>query len=618
MRRTGRFLRGTLFFLLYLFLYLWSGAAFKLVYNLGHEKSGATGLAGGMGTLRDLVGYQIQFRLDAWTRLTYLFGSDFGRYIGGPNPAPWSPPAVLAAWLQERAWSLLALADERGDSLWADNALRDAVFFGALAAQIRPPEVSQIHRVVWFCRGREAWRWTGLPESETVSREAAERLINNYPESPFVPQALAGLMEQYRQSYDFDRVNEVAHQLVQGYPASNLALGTALMLANLHAVHQEYAQAAELLAPVLEAAEKPDLLLREQLQLQRMRLNLAGYYLQAGRPGEARAQYEHVAWVLGRAVAQRRAEGNQGRRETGPSELEDRELEALQKEIESGLQEVWVAEMFQALEVPYQPAPPPKEEPRYTVRGRVLCGEQPVAGIKVGLPVRGVGPDQEVNLGQLPWIGAQNADYFGVTDPHGGFTLRNIPPGRYSLILLADLKVLPPQTVLAEVPVPVVVKDRAVQLPPVRFRPAVVPISPSRQKAGEKGSLFLRWQPFPGAARYTVFVAPDHPFDERSPHRWKNDGWGYPAPANVPERCWRADLTGTQIWVPLEALRRGLPPRPRRMRKEPTAEAYFWLVGAFDGKGRLLSTSESYAQGPWPRVTVQIGKDGEGVEEPAR
>lgn len=604
MRRTRRFLRGMLFFLLYLVLYLWSGAAFKLVYNLGHEKSSAAEISGGGGTLRDLAGYQIQFRLDAWTRLTYLFGADFGRYIGGPSPMPWSPPAVLSAWMQERAWDLLSLADQRGDSLWADNALRDALFFGSLALQMHSQGNLKPHRVVWGCTGKTAWRWVGLPDPETVSREAAERLVHNYPESPFAPQALAGLVEQYRQSYDFDRMNEVAHQLVREYPGSSMALSTALMLASLHATHGEYAQAAELLAPVLEESEKPDLDLREQLQLQRMRLSLAGYYLQAGRLEKARSHCEHVAWVLTRMAAQRPSE--QG------TEPWQQESEGLQKQLESLLQEVWVAEMFQTLEVPYQAARGPKERPRYTVRGQVLCGDQPLAGIQVGLPVRGAGPGQEINLRQLPLIGAQNADYFDLTDERGEFTLRDVPAGQYSLILLADLKALLPRTVLTEVPVPVVVKDREVQLDPIRFRPALASLSPNRQRMGEKGCLFLRWSPVPEASRYTVFVVPDHPFDERSPRLWEQDGRGYPAPENVPKACWRADLTGTQIWAPREKLRQGLSPLPDRMQREPLSEAYFWWVGAFDGKGRLLSTNESYEEGSWARVTVQIVKEGEG------
>jgi hypothetical protein len=270
-------------------------------------------------------------------------------------------------------------------------------------------------------------------------------------------------------------------------------------------------------------------------------------------------------------------------------------------------------------------AVPSTDKARYPVRGRVLRGEQPLAGIKVGLPVRGVEPGQEVNLlHQLPFIGAQNADYFATTDPQGRFTLYDIPAGQYGLILIADLKSLRSRTVLVEAAGPVIVKDRPVQLPPIRFAPAITPLSPERQTAPEGGALTLRWEPRPRAARYEVFVAPDHVWDERSPNRWQREGQGYPSPAGIPEKCWHRTVRpsgvrkpllppGPQVQAPLAELRKDLPPQPEWGGKKPP-EAYYWLVCAFDAQNRLLSTSEVYERGQWPKVVVQAaeGREGEG------
>jgi hypothetical protein len=68
------------------------------------------------------------------------------------------------------------------------------------------------------------------------------------------------------------------------------------------------------------------------------------------------------------------------------------------------------------------------------------------------------------------------------------------------------------------------------------------------------------------------------------------------------------------VQAPLAELRKDLPPQPEWRGKRPP-EAYYWLVCAFDAKNRLLSTSEVYERGQWPKVTVQTeGREGEGRE----
>ena len=610
MLKLKRFLRGSCFFLLYVFLYLWSGAAYKLVYNLAHEKSATIGAQGQLKTMQNMGAYQM-FRLDASTRLTYLFGSDFGRYIG-PNPSLreiFQESDGMNKWVQKREENLIALADEQGDSLWADNALRDASllgFSGRGRGPVTSPESPPIRQVVWFCTAATEWHWSGLPEMKSSSREAAERLIHNFPESPFVPQAMAESMEQYRQTYDFARVNEIAHQLVEEHPTSNVTLQIAFMLAHLHAFRGEYAQAAKLLAPVLDGAEDPTTQPQEQLELQRRRLDLASYYLAMNRPAAARAQYEHAARVLGQASVQHRAGLGLEDDEALPEDEWKRKLEGLQEGLQTGLQEVWVAELFEALEVPDAPESERDEEPLYSVRGQVLHGKRPLAGIRVGLPVQGVLPGRTPHLQELPTLGAQNADYFATTDAQGRFALNNIPAGEHGLILLADLKFLGSSTVLVATPAPVVIKESDVELAPIRFGPAMASRSLDPQTVPEKGSLTLRWEPFPGAVRYEVFAAPDHYGDERSPAHWRMRGQGHPSPAEIPEECWhRTVRQGAQVQVPLEELRQGDPPQRSEREGDRGSEGYYWLVAAFDAQDRLLSSSATYEHDQWPQVMVR-------------
>jgi len=595
MRGLRRFLRGAGVFLLILFLYLWTGAAFKLIYGLARERSTQQ-----QGFLREAFqnNYFFLFLPYLPLRLPRLFGADFQRYLG----TSW-PIGGMEQWLETRIPEMMSVPEEWPDSLWADNALAD-VALGDMFR--RREEPSQVQGVALLFSAAQQWQWQPISVADTPSLQAMQRLVNEYPESLLAPRLLSLLGSWQLQRFEFARARELSQQLVRQYPEAREALALARQLAQEAADRGRFQEAIALLERVVQkanpaprepaagnrsrsAAEAVDpTLFFERFQLAQDHLTLAEYALELHQRDEARRHLEEAAAAWARAEAERSqadrpmSRPRRGRPEWSPDiEQQRKQFEARMAPIQ---QRLWLEDLYQDLAVTPPPAPSASQELGVQVVGRVRRGETPLADMQVGLMLPGLPP---------------RSDLFVRTDSHGKFVIRDVSPGSYWLTVVGDLEKVGPDVVLVKAPAPVVVEKKKVTLPDVILVPAVRPLTAATVLPERHQTLRLRWEPYPGAASYEVALRPD----------WAGfnpSGLGGPGlPSLTAQReapgVWRrADLKEPQVSIPLQEL----PQPPGRWRRGEKGTTYQWVVYAYDQEGHVLSTSESYAEGGWRKVTL--------------
>lgn len=197
-RRRWRTAAKTIGATLVLGLYLYTGAAYKIVVGLREEQT---------NPLQAWLWYRTQFSMYGPLPVPYLFGPAFGHYIGErPSLSAVLSGTTLSILRTPAAASHLALVAERyPHSLWADNAL--------------------------FELGRcyEYQVDTVTPPEETGALDIYRRLASNYPDSPFSPLALERFARLAAQKGRWKEV-EWAHKLFQTHYSSHPEAWTAAEL----------------------------------------------------------------------------------------------------------------------------------------------------------------------------------------------------------------------------------------------------------------------------------------------------------------------------------------------------------------------------------------------------
>ncbi len=183
------------------------------------------------------------------------------------------------------------------------------------------------------------------------------------------------------------------------------------------------------------------------------------------------------------------------------------------------------------------------------------------------------------------WSVAAWNGIWGSTDYTGSVTLTNVPYCQYSVVLGLDSRTARRGYVVSSWIPPVNVADRHTDVPTISLVRSIELTSP---KPGQQVSLTPRlcWSPVPGAAHYSVsIIAASEP---RS------------GPAKtVGQTCWaRSGIKATSVVVGP----RYFTNTHSRLKK---GGYYMWIVYAVDKDGRLLTSSEHYAQTHEPAFQVR-------------
>lgn len=174
---------------------------------------------------------------------------------------------------------------------------------------------------------------------------------------------------------------------------------------------------------------------------------------------------------------------------------------------------------------------------------------------------------------------------WGSTDHTGSVTLSNVPYGQYSVVLGLDFRTARRGYVVSSWIPPVDVVDRHTTVPTISLVRSIEQTSPTPGQQVPRQPR-LSWKPVPGAAHYSVSI-----ITASEPRSGPAKTMGH--------TCWaRSGITATSVVV-----------EPRyftnthsRLKK---GGYYMWIVYAVDRDGRLLSSSEHYAQTHEPAFQVR-------------
>lgn len=221
---------------------------------------------------------------------------------------------------------------------------------------------------------------------------------------------------------------------------------------------------------------------------------------------------------------------------------------------------------------------------------RVLAAGRPVAGARLVL----VQPHADAALPTDslqftgPWtIPAWNG-FWGVSDHRGLVHIHRVPYGSYEVIVGLPLEVSRRRYVIAS-PVPTLTVDSPqTSLPTIDLVPAIQLVAPANRTTVSSVPR-LSWRPWPTAHHYSVsLVLLDLPTDAPRSYRRVTG-----------ETCWaRHDLPQTHTLIDPAHFTNG------HSRLLPGA-TYMWMVYAHDPAGRILSSSEHYADVVEPCFTVR-------------
>lgn len=560
--------------------YFWLGAGYKLVYAQTHDLNRFKGRL-------PISYYQQQFLIDSLIHQTWMFGPAFRDTIGElPSLAALAsanPQKELAAYCRRREEQLLAVPERYPRSVFADEALDDAFFYSQAASFLGIFGASERPRQILASPERGgSWTTTAVPDFSR-STVLAERLANEYPESPRAAAALLRVAEGEARTSVTGRSREAYERLAQEYPRSEEGEAAAEALYSAAMARGDLERARDYKRIALTAAERTA---RERFAGQALpaantvsilgyRVDLSRIELQLARAPVARELLTAAAEEATRVASLPALDGD----------IEDR-LRERRRRMERVRSELWVTDLYEALEVG-APGPPPRPREQ-DVSGIVTVDGEPVAGIDILLL------DQAPRRGFQSAVGSlQAARYRATTDRKGRYRLTGVTPGAYRLAALYaaepealnGVPLVPGAGGKAAVPARITVSEGATTLPAVALRRGIR--TKTFGEAAHRGdAIRLEWEPHPGAASYRVEVLAGTGFAgmfARRPDRGRGSAfWRRPV-------LWSQDaVKETYVDCPLEPLAPpGGGPFGRRMAQ------YEYAVTALDANGKELAVSST-------------------------
>lgn len=213
-----------------LVVYVTSGAAYKVAYGIGHEREIAN---------RARLWYQLQFRGYGPLPVAWMFGPAFPLYVqaelgsdlpvgGGVKGTLWTPVDISQMEL---------LLERYPKSIWADNAQFEVATYKRRKTAGRP----------WLVIGCEAGnrqpRQTWVSEDVAGAVEEYQRLVDDYPESPFAPLALSQRALIGLSLLDFELSRSSYERLLRDYPEDAEAYDAGMGLSALYQREGEWEKA---------------------------------------------------------------------------------------------------------------------------------------------------------------------------------------------------------------------------------------------------------------------------------------------------------------------------------------------------------------------------------------
>ncbi|MCC2670284.1 MAG: hypothetical protein K0Q72_2755, partial [Armatimonadetes bacterium] len=467
LRRLGGWVRTLAKLALLVLGYFWLGGAYKLVYAQTHDVTRFKGRI-------PIPYYQQQFILDALLYQTWVFGPDFRNYIG-ELPAlgtllNTNTQAALADYCRSRELQLNAVADRYPYSLFAEEALEDAYLYSVGASLLGLAGSREKPVRAYAAPEGKHWVVAGVPNTERAV-QLSRRLADTFPDSSQAATALFRVAEAEAQAGRKPQSLAVYRRVLSEYPHSDQTEAAAEALSRAARDAGKLEQARNFKRQALRAAEYTA---REQfpgkalpakstLSVMGFRIDLSGLELQLNRVSPAR----ELAAIADREAA--RLGSIRALDQNLKNDLKDR-----RERLEEVRNELWVADMFEAVKVELPGLAPRARE--FPVSGSVQFEGRPLEGVEVVLA--GGGQDLRVRrFSRQPE--SASATFRAMTDRRGRYTITGVPAGSYFVAML--FPVTSPSGVLiqpdgvAPLPeydfsLPVVVDDQPVKLPPLTFR----------------------------------------------------------------------------------------------------------------------------------------------------
>jgi tetratricopeptide (TPR) repeat protein len=239
-RRWMSLVRGAALVVAILVVYVASGAVYKVAYGIGHERELAN---------RARLWYQLQFRGYGPLPVAWMFGPAFPLYVqaelgsdlpvgGGTTGTLWTPVDIS---------QMEMLLERYPKSIWADNAQFEVATYKRRRTGGRP----------WLVIGCEADgrqpRRTWVREDVAGALEEYQRLVDDYPESPFAPLALSQRALIGLSLLDFELPRSSYERMLRDYPEDAEAYDAGMSLSALYQREGEWEkalQAADIAAKV--------------------------------------------------------------------------------------------------------------------------------------------------------------------------------------------------------------------------------------------------------------------------------------------------------------------------------------------------------------------------------
>ena len=231
-RRWMSLVRTAALVVVILVAYVASGATYKVAYGIGHERELAN---------RVRLWYQLQFRGYGPLPVAWMFGPAFPLYVqaelgsdlpvgGGTTGTLWTPVDISQMEL---------LLERYPKSIWADNAQ-----FEVATYRRRLPGERAWLVIGCEADGREP-RQTWVSENVAGALDEYERLVDDYPESPFAPLALSQRAHIGLSLLDFELSRSSYERLLRDYPEDAEAYAAGMGLSVLYLREGEWEKALQ-------------------------------------------------------------------------------------------------------------------------------------------------------------------------------------------------------------------------------------------------------------------------------------------------------------------------------------------------------------------------------------